>query len=214
MKKDDVRQALRNHIPRKALEKCVNLIIRYKIDFKIAPSRFSKYGDYQAPHQGSSHKITVNEDLNKYSFLITFIHEVAHLTTWQKYTRVKYPHGNQWKSEFHRLMQFHLNNRVFPLEIVEALNRYLSNPAATSCCDTQLQKALHHYDKQKRGWKLLEDIEFNVPFLIGSGRIFIKRRQLIKNFECTEIHKRHKYLINPLMVVRPLRTERLLKKAS
>lgn len=214
MKKDDVRHALRNYIPRKALEKCVNLIIHYKIDFRVTPSRHSKYGDYQSPHQGNGHKITVNEDLNKFAFLITFIHEVAHLTTWKKFRRVKTPHGTQWKNEFSRLMQFYLNNKVFPTQIVEALNRYLMNPAATCCCDIQLQKALHHYDKKKRGWKLLEDIEFNIPFAIGSGRIFIKRKQLIKNFECTEINKRHKYLINPLMIVRPLRTERLLRNAG
>jgi SprT protein len=214
MKKDDVRHALRKHIPRKALEKCINLIIRYKIDFRVTPCRYSKYGDYQAAHRGSSHKITVNEDLNKYAFLITFIHEVAHLTTWKKFRNIKLPHGIQWKREFSRLMQFYLKNQVFPKEVVEALNRYLMNPAATCCCDIQLQKALHHYDKRKRGWKLLEDIEYNIPFVIGSGRIFIKRRQLIKNFECTEMHKRHIYLINPLMQVRPLRTDRLLKRAG
>ena len=196
------------------MEKCVNLIIRYKIEFRVSPSRHSKYGDYQAPHRGSSHKITVNEDLNKYAFLITFIHEVAHLTTWQRFKRVKYPHGLQWKNEFSRLMQYHLKNQIFPFEIVEALHRYLMNPAATSCCDIQLQKALHIYDKRKRGWKLLEEIEYNIPFLISNGRIFIKRRQLIKNFECTEMNKRHKYLINPLMQVRPLRTERLLRRAG
>ncbi len=214
MKKDDIRHALRNRIPRKALDKCVNLIIRYKIDFKITPSRHTKYGDYQEPHRGSGHKITVNEDLNRYAFLITFIHEVAHLTTWKKFRRVKTPHGMQWKNEFSRLMQYHLKNRVFPKEIVAALNRYLMNPAATCCCDIQLQKALYPYDKKRRGWKLLEDIGFNIPFVIGSGRIFIKRRQLIKNFECTEMYKRHTYLINPLMEVRPLRTERLLRRAG
>lgn len=214
MNKDDVRHALRKHIPRKALEKCVNLIIRYQIDFKATPCRYSKYGDYQEPHRGSSHKITVNGDLNKYAFLITFIHEVAHLTTWKNYRRVKYPHGAEWKNEFKRLMQYHLKNNVFPREIVEALYRYLMNPAATSCCDMQLQKALHHYDKKKRGWKLLEDIEFNIPFLIGSGRIFIKKRQLTKNFECREMNKRHTYLINPLMEVRPLRTDRMLRYAG
>ena len=214
MKKDDIRHALRNYIPRKALDKCVNLIIRYNIDFRISPSRHTKYGDYQAPHQGNRHRITVNEDLNRYAFLITFIHEVAHLTTWQSYTRVRYPHGHQWKQEFGRLMQYFLKNRIFPADIVEALHRYLMNPAATSCCDLQLQKALHQYDKRKRGWKLLEDIEYNIPFLISNGRIFIKRRQLIKNFECTEMNKRHTYLINPLMEVRPLRSYRHLRRAG
>lgn len=214
MNKDDVRQALRNRIPRKALEKCVNLIIRYQIDFRVSPSRHSKYGDYQAPHRGQTHKITVNEDLNKYAFLITFIHEVAHLTTWQKYTRVKFPHGMQWKNEFSRLMQFHLGNKIFPGTIVSALQKYLQNPAATCCCDLQLQKALHQYDIRKRGWKLLEDIEYNTPFLISNGRMFIKRKLLIKNFECIEMNKRHTYLINPLMIVKPIRSERFLKRAG
>ena len=51
-------------------------------------------GDYQ---------ITINNDLNKYRFLITLIHEMAHLVTFKDMPRSK-PHGKEWKINFQRLM--------------------------------------------------------------------------------------------------------------
>jgi len=55
--------------------------------FRISRSRRTKLGDYTAPFRGETHKISVNHDLNPYAFLITTVHEFAHLKTWQQHQR-------------------------------------------------------------------------------------------------------------------------------
>jgi len=77
--------------------------------FKVTRSRNSKLGDYRAPFKGSSHQITVNHDLNPYSFLITTVHEFAHLKTYQEHKNKVKPHGNEWKENFKMLMEPFLN---------------------------------------------------------------------------------------------------------
>ena len=41
----------------------------------------------------NNHRISVNGNLNKYSFLITLIHELAHLLTFTQYKNRVDPHG-------------------------------------------------------------------------------------------------------------------------
>ena len=59
--------------------------------------RNSRYGDYTAPRNGQNHLITVNHNLNKYAFLITLVHEVAHLVTYNNHRHRVSPHGGEWK---------------------------------------------------------------------------------------------------------------------
>ena len=61
---------------------------------KVKKSRSSKYGDYRPPLKGSNHLITINYDMNKYAFLITLVHEIAHLTNWNKHKDKVKPHGD------------------------------------------------------------------------------------------------------------------------
>ena len=43
-------------------------------------------------------------NLNPYRFLMTLVHEVAHLVAFQKYGRAIKPHGKEWKFTFQTLM--------------------------------------------------------------------------------------------------------------
>jgi predicted SprT family Zn-dependent metalloprotease len=201
----DLSRALSKYVPSKALDTCVDWIVYYKIAVRITKSRNSKYGDYRPPSDGKGHRISVNHDLNKYAFLLTFTHEVAHLVAFSKFRFRIDPHGREWKVEFKRLMQPFLRNSVFPADLVRAIAGYLSNPAASSCSDINLTRSLAKYDKRDERWKLLEEISLNTPFRIRSGREFIKGELLNKNFCCTCLKSKHKYVINPLTEVLPIR---------
>jgi SprT protein len=83
------------------------------------------------------------------------------------------------------------------------LVRYLKDPAASSCTDLHLLKTLNKYNPQKDGWHHLEDLEEGRMFRTATGKIFIKGKQLRKNFECYDEQK-HKYFVHPLMEVMPL----------
>lgn len=200
----ELTRAFSKYVPSKSLDACIEWIVDYKIAVRITKSRNSKYGDYRPPADGKGHRISINHDLNKYAFLLTFTHEVAHLVTYNKYRLRIDPHGKEWKIEFKKLMMPFMESDIFPKDLVIAINGYMNNPAASSCSDIHLMRTLAKYDKRDERWKLLEEIALNTPFRIRSGRAFIKGELLNKNFCCTCLKSKHKYVINPLTEVEPI----------
>ncbi len=169
--------------------------------FKVTRSRSSKLGDYTAPFKGNTHQITVNHDLNTYSFLITTIHEFAHLKTYQQYKNTVKPHGIEWKNNFKNLMQPFLKLNIFPSDIIQAVSSYMNNPAASSCTDLQLFRVLKLYDKKESNVLNIEDIEHNTIFCLKNGRVFQKGEKLRKRYKCIELSSHKVYLFHPLAEV-------------
>ncbi len=200
----ELSSAFSKYVPTKSLDVCIDWIVDLKIAVRISKSRNSKYGDYRPPSDGKGHRISINHDLNKYAFLLTFTHEVAHLVTYNKFRFRIDPHGREWKLEFKRLMTPFLKQDIFPKDLVFAINNYLNNPAASSCSDIELMRVLARYDKRDDRWKFLEEIALNTPFRIRSGREFVKGELLNKNYCCTCLKSKHKYVINPLTEVQPI----------
>lgn len=205
MNLSELTRAFSRYVPSAALETCIDWIVEHRIAVRITRSRTSKFGDYRPPSDGKGHRISINHDLNKYAFLITFTHEVAHLVSFRKFRHKADPHGAEWKAEFRRLLMPFIREGVFPRDLIEAIQHYISNPAATSCTDIGLVRALARYDRRDERWKFLEDIALNTPFVIRSGRMFIKGEKLHKNYCCTCVKSKHKYVINPLTEVMPVR---------
>ncbi len=201
---EELRKALAKYMPEDAVDTCFEWIRSYRIRVRIKKSRQTKFGDYHPPHEGRSHTITVNHDLNPYAFLITFTHEVAHLTCFIKHQDRVAPHGPEWKSEFRYLMHGFLERKIFPEDLAISLHQYMRNPAASSCGDIDLMKALSRYDKRTEAWIHLDEIPFNSKFTLKNGMHFIKGHKLRKNFECFEAQSKHKYFIHPLMEVKLL----------
>ena len=69
------------------------------------------------PKRFSENNIRINNNLNRYSFLITLIHEMAHASIWIKYGRKVNPHGLEWKMEFKRMILPFLHPNYFPEDI-------------------------------------------------------------------------------------------------
>ncbi|HNQ12986.1 MAG TPA: hypothetical protein PKH65_03395 [Bacteroidia bacterium] len=211
--RNELKKVLHHFIPQKSITRCINLLVYYNVEFVVAPSRSSKYGDSSNDSELKKYKITVNEDLNRYSFLITLIHEIAHISTWKKYPRVAHPHGLHWKKEYRRHMKYFLGENIFPKPLVHALAHFIEDPSSTSCNNFNLHKVLMAYDKPKRGWYYLERLQYNSKFKINTGRIFIKRKVLKKNIECREFFTKDIYLLSRLMMVKPISQEYSLRKA-
>src|SRR5947207_2190446 len=93
-------EKIRPFLPDESLDIVVRWITDHKIFLTITEKRNSILGDYRRPQEGKGHRISVNGDLNKYAFLVTMVHEVAHLTTWLKYFDTVSSHGKEWKMEF------------------------------------------------------------------------------------------------------------------
>ena len=129
-------EILGKYLPENSVSYCYQLWKEHSIQFKITRPRRSIYGNYC--FKNGAHHITVNGNLNKSSFLVTYLHEVAHLLTRKRFgNRVK-PHGEEWKKAFAELMQPVLQSDIFPEPVLKALKRHLKNPSATSCSDPEL----------------------------------------------------------------------------
>ncbi|UPT65852.1 MAG: SprT-like domain-containing protein [Sphingobacteriales bacterium JAD_PAG50586_3] len=133
---------LKKYVPEAACPLLVNWLIGYQTKLIITAERNTKLGDYRAPFDGMGHCITINHNLNQYSFLITLVHEFAHLSNFILYKNTVAPHGKEWKLEFKRHMWFFLQSGMFPPDVDKALRKYMANPAASSCGDVNLMRVL------------------------------------------------------------------------
>ncbi|MFL5754229.1 MAG: SprT-like domain-containing protein [Bacteroidia bacterium] len=194
---------LRKYIPAAAVDLVAHWIIDLDFKLKITKERSTKLGDYRSPVNGSNHQITINHNLNTYSFLVTLVHEIAHLTAWNKYRNSIAPHGLEWKAEFKRMMLPFLNEVIFPEDVLNALKRHMQNPAATECSDPNLTAVLRRYDKKDGNNKLvpLQSIPFNTVFRFNENRLFLKGEKIRTRFKCKDIVKGHLYLFNAMAQV-------------
>ncbi|PST84529.1 sprT domain-containing protein [Pedobacter yulinensis] len=173
----------------------------FQCEFKIARNRNTKLGDYRHPFGSKGHRISVNHNLNNYAFLVTTVHEFAHLLTWNDHKNRVKPHGAEWKQNFKRMMQPFFELRVFPEDIHRAIDRYLSNPAAASCTDLHLARALKKYDRKNENQVHLEQLPLHAVFSIKDGRRFRKGEQIRKRFRCLCLDNGQMYLFNALAEV-------------
>ncbi|OAQ38986.1 hypothetical protein A5893_11765 [Pedobacter psychrophilus] len=173
----------------------------YHCDFKISKTRNTKFGDYRPPQNGNGHKISVNHNLNQYSFLVTTVHEFAHLVTWKEFTNKAKPHGLEWKTNFKKMMQPFFEFEVFPMDIKRAIVTYLENPAASSCSDLNLFRVLSSYDKKDPNLIHVDKIIENQQFVMKNGRVFKKLNRIRKRFRCVEVKTGLIYLFSPIAEV-------------
>lgn len=193
-------EILVKYLPEPAVPQIAAWIVEFDFKLKIARDRSTRLGDYTSPQNGMNHVITVNHNLNKYSFLITLVHEIAHLVTFEQYKNTVNPHGAEWKQNFRVLMQPFLNTDIFPLEVFSALRRYMQNPAASSCTDVQLLRVLKLHDEDS-DTVFVEYLSVGTLFLYNGNKVFRKGEKIRKRFRCTEISSGHVYLFNPLTEV-------------
>lgn len=188
-------ETLARYIPEHAVKPVFELIVANQVHLKIVNERQTRHGDYRRGHTGK-HEITVNASLNKYRFLITLIHEIAHLVAFEKFGRNIKPHGDEWKFTFQRLMVPFIRPEIFPGHLLPLLARHFKNPSASSDTDTTLSLALKQYDAQNDKNYVFE-IPYGSVFRIKNGKIFKKLAVRTKRFECIEISSGKTYLFNP-----------------
>ena len=201
MNKPTLRETLTKYLPPEAVDTIADWIIEHQVKVKITKDRFTKLGDYRPPQNGDGHRISINYNLNQYAFLITLVHEIAHLKTFQTHKKRTLPHGAEWKHEFKLLMFPFLNKFIFPQDVLLAVNNYIQNPAATSCTDLHLQRVLKNYDQKETDVLHLEDIPNNSIFSLQNGRLFRKEEKLRKRYKCIDLKSNRTYLVSPLAEV-------------
>ncbi|HKX85672.1 MAG TPA: SprT-like domain-containing protein [Flavobacterium sp.] len=186
---------LLKYLPEHAVPMCFELIRTNHVHLKIVNERLTRHGDYRKDAQGY-HLITVNSGQNKYRFLITLIHEIAHLVAFEKYGRRIKPHGDEWKLTFQRLMVPFIRPEIFPQQLLPLIARHFRNPKASSDTDATLALALKQFDPENDKNYVFE-IPYGSTFRIHNGKIFKKVALRTKRIECIEIATGKIYLFNP-----------------
>lgn len=190
-----MKDTLHKYLPERAVVPIMGMIKAYQIQLKIVNQRQSKHGDYRLKPDGF-HQITVNSNLNKYRFLLTTVHEVAHLLAFKTYGFSILPHGTEWKHTFQKLMLPFLNPEIFPNDVLPELARHFKNPTASSDTDARLSVALKQYDRPNEK-NFIFEIPFGSIFQIPNGRKFKKGKRIRKRYECQEINTGKVYVFQP-----------------
>ena len=188
-------KTLEKYIPQASVASIFQLITTHNIYLKIVNERLTRHGDYRKMPNGQ-HQITINSNLNTYRFLITLIHEIAHLITFKKYGNLVKPHGNEWKHTFQQLMLPYIRPEIFPNQLLPYLAIHFKNPKASSDTDAKLSLALKHYDAPNDKNYVFE-IPLGGDFRLYNGKIFKRGKKLVKRYECLEIATGKIYLFNP-----------------
>lgn len=204
MTREALEAGLSKYIPAPVVPLLATWVVEMKAHLRITKARNSKLGDYRHPYGDEGHRITINHNLNQFAFLITLVHEMAHLTTWDKYRNRVSPHGPEWKNEYKVLMREVVRLRVFPDDIYNALVSYMQNPAASSCSDESLQRTLRKYDTGIKDSEHLEEIPENTLFALDNGMVMRKGPKLRKRYKCYEVNLKRYYMVSPLAEVKKL----------
>lgn len=196
-------QALAAFLPEGSFEEVVAFLHHYKVHLTVTKKRKTVLGDYRHAFRGQNHRITVNSNLNPYEFLITLLHELAHLLTFEQYGNRVEAHGKEWKANYSMLLRKFIEKKIFPADIEKALQQSVINPAATANGEVALILVLRKYDAKKRdGYCHVAELPMRSLFQTDDGKIFRKEEKRRSRYTCTEIKTGLKYSFSPVYEVR------------
>ena len=194
---------LEQFLPPGTYEQVAPFFKTHTIHLSITHERKSVLGDYRPPFKEiSHHRISINGNLNPYSFLVTLLHELAHMLTFIQYGHKVSPHGTEWKNQFKHVLVPFLGKSYFPKDIEHAIYGYLQNPAASTCTDPNLFKALYKYDERKPGYKMVEDIPIKGFFETEDLGVFQKLEKIRTRILCLQVASGKRYYFQGIAEVK------------
>jgi hypothetical protein len=202
-KKEAPLDYLRRWIPAEAAPLILEYLNHYQVHLTITRERKSVLGDYRHATLDQNHRISVNGNLNAWSFLITLIHELAHLVTFMEYGNRVQSHGKEWKTIYRKMLEEFIKLSIFPADVLGALKKNLHDLPASSCADEGLMRILRRYDENPEELLLVEQIPEGACFSLEDNRVFRKGKKLRKRYQCMEVATGKLYLFSPIYEVRP-----------
>lgn len=201
-------QALPDYIPDAAVKMVADWFDKHPVALRIKKNRLTKLGDFRGSAPGRISYISVNHNLNKYSFLITLLHEMAHAEVHLTSKRRSAPHGTLWKNAYKQITHSYLTPEIFPPQILDVYSQHMINPKASSTTDVALSLVLKQYDNElaQNAEKdlLISMLQPETLFRLPDGRIFKTVQKLRKRYRCYCLSNKRMYLFNPLVTIQKL----------
>ena len=191
---------LKDYLPENALEEIGEMIDKYQVTIRLAKNRKRVNGTYSRPTKHYSHRISINQNLNPYAFLITLLHEFAHLYAWV-YDR-SFRHNIAWKKHFTTLLLHFIHLKSFPKDVETALFLHINNMKSSDFLDLHLSRTLQTYDKVvlREDEMPLSDLPVNAYFTYN-GKMYVNKGIIRKYYLCKDIKTSKKYRFHPLAIV-------------
>ncbi|GAA5033155.1 metallopeptidase [Marivirga lumbricoides] len=198
----NIYKRLQRFVPEHAVDLAFSLWKEHPFRFVVSKARATKLGDFRKKPSDDLAIITVNENLNPYAFLITYVHEVAHHRVYTVHKNSVLPHGNEWKLAFQKIMLPFQTSQIFPAEVLKALNSYMRNPKAASLSDIKLAQALQKQDNFAHPHEVslmeLEGDKFKLE-----NKVFQKLENRRTRIKCVELKSGKNYLVHKMAMVIP-----------
>jgi hypothetical protein len=190
----DYKSTILERFPENSRAIILDYLQRFNFQLKITKPRKFRLGSFKAAPVGRIPVISMNSDLGSYSFLLVFLHELAHLDVWIKYGRKASPHGHEWKTSYQTLVSPLMNQGFLPEKLVIELSRYFMKTPATYHKHTGLIRVLNELEGRKNMLTLIE-IPYHSDFLLPDGRLMKKQERLRTRFKCYSYSNRKYYLV-------------------
>ncbi|MEX2596868.1 MAG: sprT domain-containing protein [Salibacteraceae bacterium] len=194
MSEPSFREQLSIYIPQHSVDLIYNWIKPFRLRIKITKPRNSKLGDFRVKDKRHPYQISVNGNLNPYSFLITLTHEIAHMIDFEQRGHLRDAHGKNWKSIYADLLKQLVEVESFPKDLIPAISYHINNPKAASCSDPKLLNALRDFDEKPT--LRLKDLPHGSAFSLNTGRAFIVGELKRTRYKCQEITSKRWFLIH------------------
>lgn len=200
MSEQEIFKILHHHLPPTSVDYAFLLWKQTPFQLKLSKKRQTKVGDFTCKRNSTIQRITLNHDLNPYVFLITYIHEVAHLRVFLIHRYNKEPHGKEWKESFQQLIAPVLNEHIFPADVLAILTKHMRNPKASSFADRDLTVALRKFDNGHAEQVMVSQLPEGSVFKL-QGKYFKKGSLRRTRFLCRELKSKRQYLVPSEAVV-------------
>lgn len=175
-------------LPKGSFEKVLYYFNKYPVFLKIKRERRTLLGDYRNPTKMQPvHRISVNGNLNSYSFLITLLHEIAHMLTFINFGAKVSPHGAEWQKEYRKIIMKFLYQDIFPRRLEKVIWESLMDAKASTCSDPNLYRALKAYDKRPEHLRYVEEIPEKAMFYTPDGKKFQMIGKMRTRYRCKEV---------------------------
>ena len=184
---------LYDYLPINSLEKLNLLLKNLSIKIKITKNRKTKYGDFKFNNGNSI--ISINKTSNKYRFLITLIHEIAHFLAYSDFGYKIKPNGNEWKNKYKKIMKPFLHSSIFPPKLLLLLKNHMVKPTASTDSDSELSIEIKKHDINLNSKFIFELMVGDIfKFNLKNYQIL---KKIVKKYECLNLNTNKKYLFSP-----------------
>ena len=201
MKNEAPLNILERYLPHGTYELVTHYIVKYKVHLTLTKERQSVLGDYRQPDGLGGHRISINSNLNKFSFLLTLLHEIAHLLTYLEFGPKALSHGKEWKRVFGKILHQFIGKGFMPNDVEHAVLGSIHNPGATNCTDEELVRVLKKYDKGRQNYHFIEVLKQGELFRTKDGRVFKRGEKIRKRYRCQDVSSKRIYLFSPVYEV-------------